>query len=72
MVVIGNHFINMPNCLQLPWYHVYEKYEDTKVLIRTREMDRQTDNTTTKGKGNKGQAMIYKTLHRKLKIEQHL
>ena len=32
---------------------------------------RKTDNTTTKKKRTKGQTTIYKTLHRKLKIEQH-
>ena len=30
-----------------------------------------TENTMTKWKDTKGQTMIYKTLHRKLKIEQH-
>jgi hypothetical protein len=30
-----------------------------------------TDNTVAKGKTTKEQAMIYKTLHRKLTIEQH-
>ena len=30
-----------------------------------------TDNIMTKRKETKGQTMIYKTLHRKLKIEQH-
>jgi hypothetical protein len=30
-----------------------------------------TDHTMAKGKRTKGQVMIYKTLHRKLKIEQH-
>jgi hypothetical protein len=30
-----------------------------------------TDHTMAKGKRTIGQVMIYKTLHRKLKIEQH-
>jgi hypothetical protein len=32
---------------------------------------RRTDNTMAKSKRRKGQTTIYKTLHRKLKIEQH-
>jgi len=32
---------------------------------------RRTDNTMAKRKGTKGQITIYKTLHRKLEIEQH-
>jgi hypothetical protein len=32
---------------------------------------RRTDNTMAKGKRTKGQTLIYKTLHRKQKIEQH-
>ena len=32
---------------------------------------RRTDNTVAKKKGIKVETMIYKTLHRKLKIEQH-
>jgi hypothetical protein len=33
--------------------------------------DRRTDNTMAKRKRTKGQTTIYKTLHRKLKIEQY-
>jgi hypothetical protein len=33
--------------------------------------NRKTDNTMAKRKRTKGQATIYKTIHRKLKIEQH-
>jgi hypothetical protein len=36
-----------------------------------RPKDRRTDNTMTKRRRTTGQTMIYKTLHRKLKIEQH-
>jgi hypothetical protein len=32
---------------------------------------RRTDITMAKRNGTKGQAMIYKTLHRKRKVEQH-
>jgi hypothetical protein len=32
---------------------------------------RRTDNTMTKRRRTKEPSMIYKTLHRKLKIEQH-
>jgi hypothetical protein len=42
-----------------------EKFEDTKRVIR------RTDNTMANRKSTKGQTMIYKTLHRKLKVEQH-
>ena len=42
-----------------------EKFEDTKRVIR------RTDNTIANRKSTKGQTMIYKTLHRKLKVEQH-
>jgi hypothetical protein len=34
-------------------------------------MSRRTDNIMEKRKRTKGQTTIYKTLHRKLKIEQH-
>jgi hypothetical protein len=46
-------------------------------MTKRRRMDntmtkrRRMDNTMTKRKRTKGQTMIYKTLHRKLKIEQH-
>ena len=43
-----------------------EEFEDTKEVIRQR-----IDNTMTKRKSTKGQITIYKTLHRKLKTEQH-
>jgi hypothetical protein len=43
----------------------YEQFEDTKGVIRTRK--------SNKGRryNGKGQTLIYKTLHRKLRIEQH-
>jgi hypothetical protein len=34
-------------------------------------VNRRTDNTMTKRKRRKGQTMIFKTLHRNLKIEPH-
>jgi len=44
-----------------------EKFEDTKGVFRSRNSkDRQHN-----GKKKKGQTTIYKTLHSKLKIEQH-
>jgi hypothetical protein len=48
-------------------YPVVENIEDSTGGIRRRRTD------TTKGeqKRTKGQTMIYKTLRRKLKIEQH-
>ena len=45
-----------------------EKLEDTKDVIKNRKS---TDCTMTKSKKTKGQIIIYKTLHRKLKIKQH-
>ena len=38
---------------------------------QSESINRRTDNTMAKRKGTKGQATIYKTLHRKQKIEQH-
>ena len=54
---------------------IKEEFEDIKRVIRTdntmiKRVIR-TDNTMTKRKRTKEQIMIYKTLHRKLKIEQH-
>ena len=43
--------------------------EDTKEVIRIRISKKY--NTMTKRKRTKGQTTIYKTLHRKLKMEQH-
>ena len=44
---------------------IYEQFEDTKGGIRIRK--------SNKGRrcNGKGQTLIYKTLHRKLRIEQH-
>ena len=48
-----------------------ERFEDTIRVIRSRKSKRRrTDNTMTKIKRTKGQTMIYKALHRKLKIEK--
>jgi len=44
-------------------------YQYTKGVIKV--VNRRIDNTMVKGKRTTGQTMIYKTLHRKLKIEQH-
>jgi hypothetical protein len=44
---------------------IHEKFEDTIEVIRNL---RWTGNTIVKTKGTKRQTMIYKTLHRKLKI----
>jgi hypothetical protein len=38
---------------------------------KSKSVIRRTDNTVAKRKRIKVQTMIYKTLHRKLKIEQH-
>jgi hypothetical protein len=55
------------------WYSctstlIQEEIEDTKEVIRIVYRKR-TDNTMAKRKSTKGQTTIYKTLHRKLKIE---
>ena len=44
--------------------------KDNKGVIRS-VSHRRTDNTMAKRKRTKEQTTIYKTLHRKLKIEQH-
>ena len=47
----------------------YEKFKANKEVMRSRKQkDRHT--TMTESKRNKA-TMVYKTLHRKLKIEQH-
>ena len=54
-------------------------FEDTKVVIRSHISNKnrqyngqtRTDNTMAKRKMTKGQTMVYKTLHKKLMIEQH-
>jgi hypothetical protein len=51
-------------CVQLKEYIRGNKFEET--VNR-----RKTDNTIDKRKWTKGQTIIYKTLHRKLKIVQH-
>ena len=45
------------------------KFEDTKGVIKSRNR-KGTVNTVTKRKRTKGQTTIYKTLYRKLKVEQ--
>ena len=45
-----------------------EEFEETKEVIRIRYVNQRTDNTCTMAKR---QITIYKTLQRKLKIEQH-
>jgi len=44
-----------------------EKVEDTKGMIRSRK----SKDKTIKWPKEKEDTMVYKTLHRKLKIEQH-
>ena len=54
------------------WWR-YEKFEDTKVVIRSvnqkRKDNAMTERFVLKGQ-QEGQTTIYKTLHRKLKVEQ--
>ena len=47
-----------------------EEFEGIKGVIRISN-SRRTDTTMAKRKRTKGQTTTYKTLHRKLKIEQH-
>ena len=48
-------------------FNSQERFEDTKGVIRIcKSKDRQHN-----GQKKKGQTTIYKTLHKKLKIEQH-
>jgi hypothetical protein len=47
-----------------------EGFKDTKGVTRSRKSKR-IDNKTAKRKRTKGQTTTCKTLHRKLKIEQH-
>ena len=49
---------------------LWKTFEDTKVVIRNRKLKKNRHYNDKKTK-TKGQATIYKTLHRKLKIEQH-
>ena len=46
-------------------------FEDTKGVLRTRKSVKKTVNTMAKRKRINGKTTIYKTLLRKLKIEQH-
>jgi len=45
-----------------------EEFEDTKEIIRIRKSKKDRQHN---GQTKKEQTMIYKTIHRKLKIEQH-
>ena len=40
-------------------------------MMKSEAINRRTENTMTKKKRTKRNTTIYKTLHRKLKIEQH-
>jgi hypothetical protein len=41
------------------------------LMMKSEAINRRTENTMTKKKRTKRNTTIYKTLHRKLKIEQH-
>jgi predicted component of viral defense system (DUF524 family) len=49
---------------------IKEEFEDTKGVIRIRISKKDKTIQWKKEKRTKGQTMIYKTLHRKLKIEK--
>ena len=48
----------------------HKKFEDTKGVIRNCKLKKDTQYNVQKKK-DKGLTMIYKILHRKLKVEQH-
>ena len=49
---------------------LWKMFDDTKVVIRSRK-SKGKQNTMVKRKKTKGQTIVYKTIQRKLKIEQH-
>ena len=57
------------------WYNKHSslaQYHDVDIIEEIRIVNRRrTDNEMTKRKSTKGQTTIYKTIHIKLKIEQH-
>jgi len=48
-----------------------KKEQKERQHMAKRKRDKRKDNTWPKEKGTKRPTMIYKTLHRKLKTEQH-
>jgi len=48
----------------------HKKFEDTKGVIRNCKLKKDTQYNVQKKK-DKGLTMLYKILHRKLKVEQH-
>ena len=50
-------------------YIYWEEFEENKGVAKC--VNRRTDNAMVKRKRKTGQTTIYKTIHRKLKIEQH-
>jgi hypothetical protein len=48
-----------------------EKFADTKRIVRDRKSKTDRQHNGQKRKSTNGQTTIYKTLHRKLRIEQH-
>jgi len=51
--------------------YITKKFEDTTGVIRNRKSQKDMQYNSTKRKRTKEQTKIYKTYHRKLKIEQH-
>jgi len=49
-------------------YIIQEEFEDTKGVIKIRKLKKDRQHNDQK---KKGQTRIYKTLHKKLKIQQH-
>jgi hypothetical protein len=56
------------------WSRNFLPFRSTWVHLRVSKAinRRRTNNTMAKRKKTKGQTMMYKTIHRKLKIEPHL
>ena len=53
-------------------YNIYENgKEDSKMVISDRKSKKNRQHNNQKKIRTQGQTMIYKTLHKKLKIEQH-
>ena len=50
---------------------MHYKFEDPKVVIRSRKSKKGIDNTITEGKSSKRKTRIYQTLHRKINFEKN-
>ena len=62
---IAPHTYCLPNLVTM-----HEEFEDTKRVIRIRKSKKDRQHNNPK-KRPKGQTKIYKTLHSKLKLDEH-